>query len=46
MPTWLIVLLSGMTMVGLGVAGSSLAYARKTKRIRKKNNHFFCQRLD
>ena len=43
MPTWLIVLLSGMTMVGLGVAGSSLAYARKTNRIRKKNNHFFAK---
>ena len=41
MPTWLIVLLSGMGIVGVGLAGSTAAYGLKTRKIREENNHFY-----
>lgn len=41
MPTWLIVLLSGMGIMGVGIAGGSAAYGLKTRKKRKENNHFY-----
>lgn len=41
MPFWAIVLLSGMGVVGVGVAGGTAAYGLKTRNIRRENNHFY-----